>query len=470
MYVILIVCLLISACARTVEPAAAAAGSEDLIDLLAKTNFKIEQFQFSPDGRQIAYVSSKNGSADIWVMNADGSNPRAISDAFPEAEAEPQWSPDGKWIAYVTHHCGTGCWADIFMTKPDGSITPINLTYGRGGPEPQWTPDSKSIVFVKYYGDNGFSQIGVIQADISFGRPTIVFPTGSPENEDDPQVSPDGKWLMFTAARSEKPGGPRVNGIWVMPLAGGNAKLVVAGADGGRWSPDGKRVVFVSSNAEWRNIGIADIAAGTTKMLTNDTIDNGNAQWSHDGKAIAYVANKDWNFYLKKISADGGQGQQLTDKPGVSAGFEGQNARGTFRWAPDSQSIAYTFMDYGTTSDLWTIPANGGAPKQITNNMPPALRKDQFVAPELVSYKSKGRCRDPGVLVQTEECRIGAESTAPPVLAFVRRRDVHQRVLSLRSVLRFARFRRAGPASAREHRERPRVRASQPRRLGWTRH
>jgi dipeptidyl aminopeptidase/acylaminoacyl peptidase len=399
MYVIVLLGLLAGACTRTLEPPASAkAGTDDVIDLLSKTNAKIEQFQFSPDGRQIAYVSSQNGSADIWVMNADGSNAHAITDASPEAEAEPQWSPDGQSIAYVTHHCGTGCWADIFLARADGSITPIDLTYGRGGPQPQWTPDGKSIVFVKYYGDNGFSQIGVVQADIPFGRPAITFPTGSPENEDDPQVSPDGKSLLFTAARSEKPGGPRVSGIWVVPLSGGAARLVVAGADGGRWSPDGRRIAFVSANTEWRNVGVADAATGVTKMLTSDTHDNGNAQWSPAGTAIAYVANEDWNFHLKTVSADGGQSRQLTDRAGVNAGFEGQNARGTFRWAPDGQSIAYTFMDYATPSDLWLMPSNGGSPRQITNHMPAALKTDRFVAPELVSYKSQGDVDIPAFL------------------------------------------------------------------------
>ncbi len=408
---IVILCLLICGCAQAKSaPAVTAGGAGDLVDLLAQTNAKIEQFQYSPDGRQIAYVSAKHGSFDIWVMNADGSNARAITNSFPEAEAEPAWSPDGQWIAYVTRHCGTGCWTEIYMTKPDGSTEPINLSYGLGGPGPQWTRDGKSIVFVRYYGDNGFSQIEALPADIPLSRPHVKVLTDWPSNAGEPQVSPNGKWLALTSARSETPNGPRVNGIWVMPITGGTPRLVVKSADTPQWSPDSARIAFISSDTEWRNVGVADVASGRHQMLTNDTWDNGNPKWSPDGRSIAFVANKQWNFYLMKVPAEGGAAQQLTDRAGVNGGLEGQNVRGTFHWTPDGKSIAYTFMNHGLTSDIWVIPSEGGTPKQLTNNMPPALTQDRFVAPELVSYKSKGDVEIPAFLFKPKNLQPGRKA------------------------------------------------------------
>ncbi len=411
MYAILIVCLLLCACTQApAPPSASKTSAADPIDLLSQTNTKVEQFQISLDGRQIAYVSSQNGSSDIWVMNADGSNAHAITDARPEAEADPQWSPDGQWIAYVTHHCGTECWTDIFMTKPDGSITPINLSYGIGGPSPRWTPDGKSIVFVRYYAENGYRQIGILPADIPLTRPSPKFLLSSPENDEDPRISPDGKWLAFTASRSERPGGPRAGGIWMMPMAGGTPRLVVKDANTPRWSPDGGRIAFVSRN----KIGVATVATGDQKLLTNDTADNRNPKWSPDGRTIAYVANKQWNFYLMKVSAEGGPTQPLTERAGVSGGFESGNVRGTFQWAPDGQSILYTFMNYGLPSDVWRIPSNGGTPQQVTNHMPAGLEESQFVAPELVSYKSTDNVDVPAFLFKPKN--LQANRKAPLLL------------------------------------------------------
>jgi dipeptidyl aminopeptidase/acylaminoacyl peptidase len=157
-----------------------------------------------------------------------------------------------------------------------------------------------------------------------------------------------------------------------------------------------------------------DAATGTRTMLTSDAWDNGNPQWAPDGRSIAYVANKNWNFVLMKVPAGGGAAQALTDRPGVNAGFEGQNTRGTFRWARDGSSIAYTFMNHALTSDLWTVPSSGGPSKQLTNNMPAALTADRFVAPELVTYPSKGGVQVPAFLFKPKN--LQANHRAPLLL------------------------------------------------------
>jgi dipeptidyl aminopeptidase/acylaminoacyl peptidase len=414
--IILMVCVGLWGCTRASDALPTAGESNAaLIDLLAQTNAKVEQFRISPDGRQIAYVSSKNGSSDIWVMNADGSQARAITDAAPEAEADPQWSPDGQWIAYATRHCGTDCWTDIFMTKADGSTAPIDLTYGRGGPNPRWTPDGRSIVFVRYYGDSGFSQIGLVAAQIPYGRPQVRWLTDWPASAGEPQVSPDGKWLALTTTRSERPAGPAVNGIWVMPMGGGGPRLVAGGADTPQWSPDSTQIAFVSGDGEWRNIGVVELASGVRRMLTSDTWDNGNPQWSPDGQSLAYVANQQWNFHVMTVAARGGTPRQLTDRAGVSAGWERANVRGTFRWTPDSQSIVYTFTNHALASDLWQMPASGGPSRQLTNHMPAALLTDRFVAPELVTYKSTGDVEVSAFLFKPKNQTAGEK---PPLLLY----------------------------------------------------
>ena len=328
----------------------------------------------------------------------------------------------------------------IFMTSPDGSVPPINLSYGLGGPSPQWTRDGKSIVFVRYYADNGYSRIGMLQADIPVSRPSdALSDRARHSNEGDPQPSPDGKWLAFTAARSERPGGAPVNGIWIVPIAGGEPRLLFEAGDSPQWSADSGRVAFVTSRgAKARNIGVVDIETRESKLLTHDDWDDGNPRWSPDGRTVAFVANRRSNFYMMTVPSSGGAARQLTDRPGVSGGFEASNARGTFRWAPDGRSIVYTFMDHARPSDLWRVPAAGGTPRQLTNRFPDGLRSHEFVAPVCIIVQVDGRPRNLGVPVSSRRIFAAIESTPlllyPPFIR--RRRHVRQRLLSVHPVLR----------------------------------
>jgi dipeptidyl aminopeptidase/acylaminoacyl peptidase len=59
------------------------------------------QAAYSPDGSRIAFMSTRDGQARVWVMNADGSDPHTITSNFP-GSARPTWSPDGSQIAFTT--------------------------------------------------------------------------------------------------------------------------------------------------------------------------------------------------------------------------------------------------------------------------------------------------------------------------------------------------------------------------------
>jgi Tol biopolymer transport system component len=77
---------------------------------------------WSPDGSQIAYFGRMDGNPEIYVVNADGTNQRRMTDNQID-DWEPSWSPDGEWILYTS-----GRTADIFVMQLDGSET-YRLTF-----------------------------------------------------------------------------------------------------------------------------------------------------------------------------------------------------------------------------------------------------------------------------------------------------------------------------------------------------
>lgn len=79
---------------------------------------------WSPDGRQIAFLSNREGGFDLWVMNADGSNQHQVTRTGAKRANNPVWSPDGKWIAFDTTHLET------FPTRRATSLWRAELATG----------------------------------------------------------------------------------------------------------------------------------------------------------------------------------------------------------------------------------------------------------------------------------------------------------------------------------------------------
>lgn len=99
---------------------------------------------WSPDGKRIAFASARAGSFDVWTMNADGSDARKIA-ASPRLDTAPAWSPDGKRIAFVSLRDGN---SEVYLTTPDGaSVT--NLTRHPGHDHwPTWSPDGRRLAWI----------------------------------------------------------------------------------------------------------------------------------------------------------------------------------------------------------------------------------------------------------------------------------------------------------------------------------
>ena len=92
---------------------------------------------------QIAFVSQRDGNAEIYVMDADGGNLRNLTN-HPGGDWSPSWSPDGKRIAFVSQRDGN---AEIYVMDADGG-NPQNLTNNPGrDSSPSWSPDGKRIAF-----------------------------------------------------------------------------------------------------------------------------------------------------------------------------------------------------------------------------------------------------------------------------------------------------------------------------------
>ncbi len=194
----------------------------------------------SPDGARIAFVVSDEEAwtGDIFVVNRDGTGLVQITH-HPAMDDQPAWSPDGTRITFRSYRTERD--GDIWLMNADGS-DPVNLTPDPlpgvwDERRPTWSPDGNRIAFATNAAGN--VDIWTMRADGS--DPTQI--TNTIDLDTEPAWSPDGATIAFR--RSSNDTG---SDICVVPATGGETvRLTLPGVQRTpTWHPDGTRLVFVN--------------------------------------------------------------------------------------------------------------------------------------------------------------------------------------------------------------------------------
>ena len=357
------------------------------------------QPHYSPDGKSIVFVSDRSQSDNLWIMNADGSNPRALTRENDQNFQSPTYTPDGK---YVVASKGN----DIYMYYANGATTAgIRLTGdtaaagrggaapggGRGGAAPNVflgaapSKDGRYIYFaMRNSTGGGYNQtalgwqIGVL--DRENGR--IFTKTNAVGSGMRPEISPDGRWLAYATRNNAD------NSLMLRDLSNGDDRLLLPKIQRDdqesranrdleptyAFTPDSKSIVIAHHGHFWR----ANVADGKETMIpftadvdmmiagpqketypVNDSVltvhQIRDLAPSPDNKKMVFVAlDRLWIMDLPN-----GTPHRLAPTETV----------GEFMptWSPDGQWVAYVTwndVDGGTVS---RIRAGGGQPERLSS-------------------------------------------------------------------------------------------------------
>lgn len=309
--------------------------------------FAFAEPSLSPDGAEITFVSG----GDIWTVPATGGEARLLV-SHPDNESRPLYSPDGKYLAFVSSRTGNG---DVYLlTIETGAIK--RLTYDDGAEMLSgWSRDGKMLYFQSTSRDiAGMNDI--YRVSISGGTPMAVT-ADRYANEFYGVPSPDGKTLAFSArgiASNQwwRKGHSHLDEaeIWLYHMDSKKAatayeRVTEPGAKElwPMWSPDGKNIYYVSDRNQAQNLWMQPIG-GKPTVLT--TFTKGRVLWpsiAYDGKTIVFERD----FQLWKYDVTSRQAAPLSVRlRGVAASpaVERLKLSNQFReltLSPDGKKVAF---------------------------------------------------------------------------------------------------------------------------------
>ncbi len=247
---------------------------------------------------KLAYIvveRSDNGNAryTLEVSDADGYNPRPLL-VSNDPIMSPAWSPNGKQIAYVSFE---NKHAAIYVEDvATGSRRLLSEFRGING-APAWSPDGRKLAVV--LSKDGSPNIYMM--DLASRSLTQMTHDWSINTE--PSWSRDGRFIIFTSNRS---GGPQ---IYQKNLAtGAISRVTYEGNYNARasFTPDGNHIVVLNQESKLFNIGILDLDTGTFRVLTNSSgTDNESPSVAPNGSMILYGTIYSGRSVLSMVASDG---------------------------------------------------------------------------------------------------------------------------------------------------------------------
>jgi TolB protein len=247
---------------------------------------------------RLAYIvvqHSEDGSARhvLEVSDIDGYNPRPLLTSS-EPIMSPAWSPNGRQIAYVSfENKQSSIYIEDIAT---GARRLVSNYHGING-APAWSPDGRKLALVLsksgspniYVMDLGSRQLTQITRDWSINT--------------EPSWSPNGKSIIFTSNRS---GGPQ---IYQKNLAtGAVTRITYDGNYNARasFTPDGNHIVMLNQESRLYNVGILDLNNGVFRVLTNSSgTDNESPSMAPNGSMVLYGTLYSGRSVLAMVASDG---------------------------------------------------------------------------------------------------------------------------------------------------------------------
>ena len=335
---------------------------------------------FSPDGQKVAFVRGTSGSlADIYVVGVTGGQPERVTDLGAPIGGLA-WTSDGREIIFSAGFPGRGA---IYRIPASGGKPPQVAAVGEASGKPALAPEARRLAYARVVSDSNIWRIDLASAGVRKPMRPLIASTRSDASG---RFSPDGKRIVFASNRS----GPME--IWVCDADGSNALQLTSfnGPHLGmpRWSPDAQSIVFDARPGGNADIFVVGASGGAPRRITTDPSEDIVPSWSRDGRWIYFASHRSgerqvWKVPVEGEDPEGAAAVQVTRQGGFVA-FE----------SPDGKWVYYA-KTRGQPNAIWRVPAAGGEEAPVVEGLS-STRPSWTVVEEGVYFVDQDPASFPG--------------------------------------------------------------------------
>ncbi|HEY2498274.1 MAG TPA: S9 family peptidase [Candidatus Angelobacter sp.] len=340
---------------------------------------------WSPDDKQVAFVTNITGRYNIWLAPSQGGWPTQLT-VSNQRQIKIAWSPKGRWIAYNSDYDGNEQWDLFLVSATNGQVVNLTNTPEVSEEDPVWSPDGTKLAYSVKPKQSPNYELDVMEIETK--RVTHVT-SNTPEqlSNVNPIWSKDGKWIIFTQQQAD---GKDAN-IFIVSSAGRPATNLTPHQGEKNFlatdiSPDAKNVLITSNAGNgYQNAGLLEIATKKITWLTTDKWEVSSEKLSPDGKRLLWTANIEGNQNIHIYDLASRKASALPTPTGIN--WLGDNE--TF--SHDGNRLLFIHEGPNAPNDIWAYDLTSAKQTQITHSLVGGLRSDDMVEPFLIHYPSKDR-------------------------------------------------------------------------------
>ena len=385
--------------------------------------------RISPNGSRVAYTVSEvkmekdkewKTVTQVWVVPAGGGKAMQFTRGDKSSTA-PEWSPDGSILAFLSDREKDGE-RQVWMMMADGGEAWAVTSHKGGVSGFRFSPDGKQLLLSaadqpnKDEEDRKKVKDDTIVMDRDIKMTHLWLWDIEKKNDkrltegtfttSDPQWSPDGTRISYSARPTPKADDGSLSDVWVMTVASGEKKKLednAGSSDNARWSPDGKWVAYTGTpdpngGVSTSFLYLVPAGGGTPRELTTKfDLSVGTPVWSRDGRTIYFSTNTFEAVEVYSAAVSTGEVKQLSRRGGFT---------GVTEISRDGKMIVGTSSTSKQPTELYTANADFGSVKPLTDHNA-WLQGYALADSEIVKWKSKDGMEVEGVLTKPVGYEVG---------------------------------------------------------------